>query len=294
VAEQLWGTSHGLDLDSLDMTQAESDAFLSYLRRDRNPLYEVTANTVWFENRPDFAKLHRRATSLFDDPQRVKAMVMSFANLHTYINIGWEVGILNEFRVLQKQGISRAQLMDVVMTAQLTSGMRGLECVYRAVGGILRDFQDRPTPAVFPEGWSADPEAFRCGLDPTTKDLTPGDLAALTDWYQRTTGEIPLWVTFSAEHHPRLLKATRAKWEGAFRGGLPKQVMPYLMLRHNTLNGYADGVREAALLGKAWGLSKEWVVDAVMWTAYYFTGMEVLSAQHGLADALAAWETDAG
>jgi hypothetical protein len=66
--------------------------------------------------------------------------------------------------------------------------------------------------------------------------------------------------------------------------------MPYLMLRHNTLNGYADGVREAALLGKAWGMSKEWVVDAVWWTAYYFTGMEVLSGLSGLAAVLAAWD----
>jgi hypothetical protein len=272
------------------MSREESDAFLSYLRRDRGPLYELTANTVWFENRPDFAKLHRRATSLFDDPQRVKAMVMSFANLHTYINLGWEVGILNEFRVLQKQGITRAQLMDVVMTAQLTSGMRGLECVYRAVGGILRDFQDRPAPAVFPEGWSSDADAFRCGLDPSTKDLTNADLAALRAWYLRSVGSVPRWVELSAQHHPRLLKATRAKWEGAFRGGLPKQVMPYLMLRHNALMGYADGVREAALLGRAWGLSKDWVIDAVWWTAYYFTGMEVLSSLDGLAEVLSEWD----
>ncbi len=289
MTQPLWGISRGLNLDSLEMSQEESDAFLSYLRRDRGPLYEVTANTVWFENRPDFAKLHRRATSLFDDPQRVKAMVMSFANLHTYINIGWEVGILNEFRVLQKQGITRAQLMDVVMTAQLTSGMRGLECVYRAVGGILRDFRDRPTPAVFPDGWSADPEAFQCGLDASSKDLTPGDLTGLRAWYLRNVGEVPRWVELSVTHHPRLLKATRAKWEGAFRGGLPKQVMPYLMLRHNTFMGYADGVREAALLGKAWGLTREWVIDAVWWTAYYFTGMEVLSSLSGLADVLSNW-----
>jgi hypothetical protein len=281
--------SHGLNLDTLEITQEQSDAFLSYLRRDRNPLYEVTANTIWFENRPDFAILHRRATSLFDDPQRVKAMVMSFANLHTYINIAWAVGILNEFRVLQKQGITKAQLMDVVTTAQLTSGMRGLECVYRGVGGILRDFQDRPTPAPFPEGWGVDPQAFQAGLDPTTKDLTDADLTALRGWYERTIGEGPRWVELSASFHPRLLKATRAKWEGAFRA-LPKQVMPYLMLRHTTVMGYADGVREAALLGKAWGLSREWVIDAVWWTAYYFTGMEVLSKFQGLGDVLANWD----
>ena len=179
--------------------------------------------------------------------------------------------------MLQKQGISRAQLMDVVMTAQLTSGMRGLECVYRAVGGILRDFQDRATPATFPEGWSADAEAFRCGLDTTTKDLTPADQEMLTGWYRRTIGEVPAWVTMSvrpppapAQGHPPQVGG-RVPWRVAQAGHAVPDAAA------TTLNGYADGVREAALLGKAWGMSKEWVVDAVWWTAYYFTGMEVLS-----------------
>jgi hypothetical protein len=70
--------------------------------------------------------------------------------------------------------------------------------------------------------------------------------------------------------------------------------MPYLMLRHNTLMGYPDGVREAALLGRAWGLTREWVIDAVWWTAYYFTGLEVLSLLDGLADVLSGWDPAVG
>jgi hypothetical protein len=287
----MFGMSRGLNLDNLEVTTREEiDAYLADVRWSRVPLYEMTANSVWLENRPDFCKLHRRGTTLFDDPDRHQAMVMSFANLHSYIHLGWEVGILNEFRVLQSQGVTKAQLMEVVMTAQITSGMRGLECVYRAVGQILRDFQDRPAPATFPEGWAADMDAFHAGIDLSTAELTPSDLKGIEAWYERTIGFVPGWVRLTASYHPRMLKAVRAKWENAFQGALPKQVMPYLMLRHSTCMNHQDGIREAALLGKAWGLTRDWVVNAVMWSAFYFTGMDVLSDNRGLAAALEDWD----
>ena len=64
---------------------------------------------------------------------------MSIANVHTYIQLGWEPGIHNEFRVLQRQGLTKEQLFEIVMVAQLTAGIRGLELVYRSVGTIIVD-----------------------------------------------------------------------------------------------------------------------------------------------------------
>ncbi|HEY3058225.1 MAG TPA: hypothetical protein VGL99_04535 [Chloroflexota bacterium] len=52
---------------------------------------------------------------------------------------------------------------------------------------------------------------------------------------------------------PRILKAHRALWEVAIQT-LPKQVVPYLMLRDATLDGDRDALREAALL-------LEWTAD---------------------------------
>lgn len=273
-----FGLDDGLDIDNLEeTTQDQVDLYLTRMWRDRRPLYEVSANSVWLDHRPDFAKLHRRGARLFGRPQPANILMLSLANVHTYIHLAWEVGILNEFLVLQRLGVTKAQLMEVVMTAQISAGMRGLECVYRAVGVMLRDFQDKPTPAPFPAEWAPDTAAFRCGLDLSTPELSKSELAALTGWYTATIGEVPRSVSYSARAHPQFLKAYRAKWEGAFRGALPKQVMPYLMLRHNTVNGYRDGIREAALLGKAWGLSKAWIMHAIAGTAYYFSGLEVMS-----------------
>ena len=97
-------------------------------------------------------------------------------------------------------------------------------------------------------------------------------------------------IAFTAEHDPDFLKAYRAKWEGAFRGALPKELMPYLMLRYATVCGFRDGMREAALLCRAWGMAKQHVIHAVFAAAYYKNGMDVIHvAQDALADVFATW-----
>jgi hypothetical protein len=84
------------------------------------------------------------------------------------------------------RGVTKTQLMETIMHAQLSAGIRGLECCYRALGVILGDYVERPEPAVFPEGWAPDLPAFYCGLDPTTKELTPQDRRAIEEWYEKT------------------------------------------------------------------------------------------------------------
>jgi len=148
---------------------------------------------------------------------------------------------------------------------------------------------DQPFTITLPEGWqigdqAPDMAAFYCGLDPTTKELTPADKQNLEDWYDRTLGWVPPRVEFLAKHDPRSLKATRARWEGCFRGALPKQMMPYLSIRHNTVIGNRDGLREAVLLGKAWGMTNPYIVNTIVQGAYYFTGLEHLDFIDGALD----------
>ena len=280
---EIYGSRNGLNIDRLDVTtDAEIDEFLNTVRKGRGPLdpgpqYEMRANSMWLYSRPDFAKLHMRTLdgwhSLGLEPIITAS---SFANLHTYINVGFETGIENCTRGLQRRGVTKAQLLEGIMHAQMSAGMRGLENVYRALGIILGDYVDRPEPAEWPAGWAPDMAAFYCGLDPTTKQLTEQDLRNLRDWYERTIGWVPPRVEFLAKHEPRSLKATRARWEGCFRGALPKQMMPYFMLRHNTVIGNRDGLREAALLARAWGMSNAYIVNTIIQGAYYYTGMERL------------------
>jgi hypothetical protein len=281
TTQQLYGIRNGLNVDDLEVTTDEEiDTFLNHARRARGPLdpgpqYEMRANAMWLHTRPDFAKLHMRVLDGWHS-QGVDPIISasSFANLHTYINQGWLIGIENCTRGLQMRGVTRAQLLEGIMHAQMSGGMRGLECVYDALGIILGDYVERPEPAVWPEGWSPDMAPFYCGLDPSTKDLTEQDHRNLVEWYERTIGWLPPRVEFMAKHDPRSLKATRARWEGCFQGALPKQMMPYFMLRHNTVIGNKGGLREAVLLAKAWGMTHNYIVNTIVQGAYYFTGME--------------------
>jgi hypothetical protein len=277
VAEQSFPVGMGLNVDDIEhTTEAEIDSYLMAARRNRVPLYAMTANSVWLENRPDVAKLHQRLLGHFNTGLPLAVSVMSFGNLYSYIYLGFETGIMNEFRALQLRGATRAQLLETVMAAQLYSGIRGLQHVYQATWTFLRDFQDGPTPIPFPAEWAPDPAAFEAGLDASTPDLTTADAHALDEWYLRNGGEIPTWVALMKRRNPGFLKAYRRRWEGSFRGALPKQLMPYIMLRHATQNALPGGIREAALLGRAWGMTDDWIFAAVLSAAFYFAGMEVL------------------
>ena len=82
----------------------------------------------------------------------------------------------------------------------------------------------------------------------------------------------------------------RARWERTLKR-TPKQLAPYLMLRHGMLTGSVETLREAALLGKAWGLTADLVVRATTNTAMYFTHFEGLYAvQAALDELLDHWD----
>jgi len=285
-----------MNLDNLDVTTPdEIDAEILRVMGNRGALYDVSSELIMLDNRPDFLKLHRRGSRAVGrptgEPLKDATLLDSLGHLYVYIHLAWEIGILNTLTSCRRQNVSKAQLMEVFMAGQLTGGPRGAEATYRAVWMVLKDYQDAQEPAEFPDGWMPDAAAFRCGLDLSTDELTAADYRALSGWYERTIGEVPKAVAFAARHQPYFLKAWRAKWEGAFStGALPKQLWPYFQIRHCTVNGFRDGLREAALLGKAWGMSREYIIHGVTSAAYYQNGLAVLhQAEDALSDILDSW-----
>jgi len=281
----VYGVRNGLDLDNLDFTSDEEiDQQLTRARKERGsldpgPLYAMTSSSVLLYTRPDFAKLNSRILDGWYRDYPIKPIIAhsSFVNLHTYINQGWETGIENCTRGLQGWGVTRAQLMEAIVHAGLSAGPRGMQRVYNALGIILGDYVEHPRTIDWPEGWAPDMDAFQCGLDDSTRLLTDKDKQAIENWYERTMGEVPHWVTFLAKHDPTSLKAYRGRWERTFRGALPKQMMPYLSIRHTTVMGDSEGLREAVLLGKAWGMTHDYIVNTIVQSVHYFTGIERLN-----------------
>jgi hypothetical protein len=279
--------SEGLDLNNVEETTAEEiDGNLAHIWSWRGPLYETYAMSLYLDYAPDFGKLSRWSGDVFgrlSGPRNV--LLASSQNIHSYMMLGWETGIRNEFYVLWRNGMSREELMELVMFSQMYAGMRGLGHVYHAVGDFLRSMPPPPKEAPYPEGWAADNDAFRCGLDLSTRDLTTEDTKRLTGWYEKTIGYLPKSIRFGLKYNPKFVKLNRARWERTFVK-TPKQMAPYLMLRHSMLTGSVEGLREAALLGRAWGLTADLVVRATTNTAMYFTHFEGLYPVHAALDDL--------
>jgi hypothetical protein len=254
-------------------------------------MYQSTADSIMFDHRPDYARFFYEGLRAFrtrleqtgtDNSNPVQLTITSFQHLPMYILYGWETGIYNEFRHLQSRGLSKAQLMELVMYAQLQAGIRGLQLVYNAVGKHLPDWRDGPGEVPLPEGWAADPDAFKAGLDFSSRELTEQDRHAITNWFRGTIGYVPDSVVFAMTYHPEFYKWYRARWEIIFQK-LPKQTAPYVMIRQHMLTGNQAALREAVLLGKAWGITREWLVHGFSVTGYY-TGFEALHAAHEAVD----------
>lgn len=283
--------SEGLDLHNLDETSKdEIDGALAMTWSWRGPLYEMYATSLQLDNNPAFGKISRWASDLFGRPAGASAVTLqSCQNIHSYIMLGWETGIRNEFDTLRRNGLTKENLLDLVMFTQCYAGMRGLGHVYHAVGDFLPVWGEPPRQPDWPEGWAPDQDAFKCGLDLSTRDLTDADQSNLRQWYGDTIGYVPESIEFGIKHNPKFVKLNRARWEVTLKT-VPKQLAPYLMLRHHTITQSVDGLRESALLGKAWGMTADQTVRAVFNTTMYFTNFEGLyAASAALDDLLDNW-----
>src|SRR5690606_36163427 len=149
-----------------NMTPEEQQAFVD--RRyealvtrgiSRGHFYNMTADGIMLNDRPDYAQayydgLQGMRAAYVGSPQKEAAelVVESLGHLPMYILYGWETGIYNEFRHFQGRGFTKANIMEMVMSAQLTAGIRGLQHVYNAVAKLLVDFVEVPIEPAFPEG----------------------------------------------------------------------------------------------------------------------------------------------
>jgi hypothetical protein len=285
--------SEGLDLSSFDtITDEEINSNLMHVYSWRGGTYELGANALMLDYAPQFAKLHRWGSDLFGRPDPVNIVLLGIANQASYVMLGWETGIVNQTISLRRNGVPKEQIMELVMFAQLYAGMRGLGHTFRAVGAMLPALAEPTKPPAFPANWAPDPEAIKCGLDLSTLEVTAQDRANIISWYERNIGYLPKSIEIGLRYDPEFVKMNRAKWESAIRT-LPKQAIPYVMLRLNMMSGSVQGLREAALLSRSWGISRKHVVRGITSSAMYFTSFEGLHTMYeAMDDILADWPDD--
>jgi hypothetical protein len=273
----------GMDIMNIEETsQEEINAHLLDAWRFKQPLYNVYANALMLDYAPDFDKLHRWGADLTGRTP-ANTLMLAVQNMHSYMWLGWETGILNTFHTLTRNGLTKLQIMEIIHLGMIYSGKRGLGHAYRAAGDVLAILMPPPGPAPFPEGWAADPAAFDSHLDMTVRGLTEQDVKNLTDWYERNIGYLPKSIRFGIKYHPEFLKDDRRKWEVAIKTA-PKQFAPYNMIRQHMMTNNREGLREAVLLGKSWGINHEWLTRGIIGSALFFTSTEGLYTAYAAVD----------
>lgn len=217
----------------------------------------------WLEFRPDVLKRHKARTRHFRSTEKPdRPLPGLLAAIHQYTVAAFEQGIAYEIRLSQTMGAMRTDILDTLSVAFIHSGHPGMYAA-AASANYLGAYVDPAPSDRFPAGWSFDPNAFGSGMDFSRREASPGDMVRLQEWYERTVGEVPRYVRFLARHRPGLLKAYRDRYEHAIRDSLPKQMLPYLLLHHDVVRGFGDGIRENVLLGRALGMTREQLLDAI-------------------------------
>jgi hypothetical protein len=279
--------NRGLDLSNIaTATEGEKQDFRKFY--DRMLGRPHPGLEFYLNNAPDAMKRYRAfadsATPRNLDKDR---RITGFGFMTYYALTGYVEGVRYLVYIMQQLGLTRSQIMEGLTISFLHAGPRGSETIAKA----LEDFPwiEPTVRAEFPDGWAADPEAFRSGLDFEQKELTADELRKLEAWYERTLGEVPGYVRFAARHNGVLLKAYRHRFETLVRD-LPKQVVPASLLHYNISRAHGPGIRENVLLARGFGMTKGDTLRTIL-APLINSGMETLTLVDEVAgDVLDDWD----
>ena len=255
-------------------------------------MYPLSAYTWMLENRPDVLKHHYRNTgALFTGPNDSLGATVVLALLHHYTVLRFEEGIIHEVRSAQAMGATKAQINELLALTFIHGGCCAFRGVYEQTMEYMSQYREPTTPIAWPVGWAPDVDAFASGLDFSVREMLDGEREKLFGWYETTIGFVPRSATFLSKYNPIYLKANRGKFENAMStGALPKQIVPYIYIYYNVHRGFRDGIREAVLLGKAWGMTRDQVVNAIVLGVAFMGGMDsAYIVDEAVGDILESW-----
>jgi len=280
----------GLDVTRPDeMTPEEIEAYRAQYTGSNKGLLD--SFEFWLEFRPDVLKRHKARTRHYSsalEPQH--PLVELLGAIHQYTIMAFREGVAYEIRLAQTNGAQRTDILDTLSVAFVHSGHRGMYAA-AAYSDYLRGYEDPPaSPERWPAGWRVDPAAFDSGMDYSARDASAEDMERLVDWYERTLGEVPRYVRLLVRHRPGLLKAYRDRYEHAIRDSLPCQMLPWLMLNYNVVRGFGEGIRENVLLGRALGMTREQLLDAICFSVLHAGANALGIAEEAAGDLLAAMD----
>jgi hypothetical protein len=204
--------------------------------------------------------------------------------------------VLGDLFVAKQVGGTKQEVADILAMAFLHSGPFGMNVTAAAVDERMRawDPDDGAPGVTWPEGWSVDPDVFRCGIDferaGDANEISPDDLAKIEDWHLRVEGEVPLYVGFLAKHYPLALKTFRARYETSMTGSLPKEFIALCLVHLAACWARPDALRRALHMSRYVGVAKDHAVQIINLSMLYLGDIGMDAAIQGVDEILDAWE----
>jgi len=287
-------TYRGMNVSEPDVTTPEEiEAFFAF---DDQPTGRPLASyALWADLRPDVVK---RLLNYVHFIHESESWSCPLPYLNIYAVGGWPegvryiMGICQPSTFLSGPGYSRDAVVETLALSFYLAPSWGTVLVADAVREGLAEYREPEpgAPSPWPDGWAVAPDELKAGLDYSTPDLTKDDVRVLREWYLRVLGEVPKSIELYVRYRPQLLKAERNRWENIVRTGLPNQMFAYLLIHHEVWRGRAAGTREALLLARGLGMSKEHATDAVWYGGSFLGGTATISeVAETVEEVLDAW-----
>jgi hypothetical protein len=230
-----------------------------------------------------------------EDPLPAAPIIMMTIG-HYYCSIRYPQGIFTDLGAVKVNGGRKQDVADLLALAWLHSGPFGMNVAAGVSDTYMRLWDDDSgAPGIdWPEGWEADPQAFRCGIDfAVLGDGAPvaGEQVALVEeWYRRVQGEVPRWVTFMGKHYPLALMAFRARYETSAGGSLPVQMVALCQVHLSASWMRPEALRRALHMARHFRVAKAHVLQ-VLALAQLYLGDVGMDAAIDVADnALDRWD----
>jgi hypothetical protein len=150
------------------------------------------------------------------------------------------------------------------------------------------------TGVPWPEEWTVDPAAFQCGidfrLDGGSQSLSPEELELIENWHRIVQGEVPRYVTFLGKHHPRALRAFRARYETSTSGALPKQFIALCHVHLAACWKRTEALRRMLRMARHFDVAKDHAVQILSLSMLYLGDVAMDSVVTGVDDLFDNWD----
>jgi hypothetical protein len=218
-------------------------------------------------------------------------LISNLVFLHYYMIKGYEAGLVHEVELVRNQGVSRAQVQELLSFAWLHAGTSGANAAARALTTYMRDWPDGPSQAVWPQSWlrAGDKLPIAIGLNCAQAGVSLEEEAAIRAWYLRAQGETPHFVDFQLKFTPEAFKAQRLRYETALAGSLPRQIFPLCLLHLGAMLGREEAVRRSAHEARACGVSKAQALLIVSAAQVYLGELNMEPVARAMAGVLDHW-----